>query len=78
MIKPDKYTNLELSVVNISAQVIKILKENEIVKYDEVLSMLVKSYGENVKLVYPLSVNFLFILGKLNYHNKLDAFELIT
>lgn len=76
MIKPNKYTNLELSTINISMEIIKNLKENNIIPLGELVNALIKKYGDDVKEVFPSSISFLFLLDKITYHNQLDAFEL--
>lgn len=77
MIKPTKYLNLELSVIRISAKILKILKTNRLMKYDEVLSYLCETISDEVRHVFLPSVNFLFLLGKLNYHVTTDSLEYI-
>lgn len=77
MLKPTKYTNLELCLVNISATIVKVIQQNQIVGYEELLSKLVITFGDDMKLHFVPSINFLFLLGKIKYHDKIDAFELI-
>lgn len=76
MIGAHKYLNLDLSVINVSALIISKLKGNNLLKYDELLGLLVSVLGEKVRDVFPYSLNFLFLLGKITYLNKLDAFQL--
>lgn len=77
MIEPHKYLNLDFSVFNISAFIIKELKRTNLVKYDELLNSLVSKLGEETKEVYPYALDFLFLLDKIKYHNApVDAFEL--
>ena len=77
MLAPTKYLNLELSVVRISSEILKILKANQSMKYDEVLTYLCDSICDDVKHVFMASINFLFLLGKLNYHVTSDSLEYI-
>jgi hypothetical protein len=77
MIAAHKYLNLDLSVVNISALIIQVLKKDHVVTYDELLYYATSVLGENVKETYPYSLNFLFLLGKIRYlDGDSDAFEL--
>jgi hypothetical protein len=76
MIAAHKYLNLDLSVINVSALIISKLKGNNLLKYDELLSLLVSALGEKVREIFPYSINFLFLLGKISYSDKLDAFQL--
>ena len=45
MITAHKYLNLDLSVINISALIIDKLKKNSLLKYDELLSLILSNLG---------------------------------
>lgn len=77
IIKPNKYTNLDLSVLNISAECIRYLLKKNIVKYEELLLLLENSYGPDARFVYIDALNFLYLLGKVTYHKDIDCIELI-
>lgn len=76
MLKPDKHTNPELSVINIAGLIIEQIKNNEIISYDDLLSSLVNQTSENVKDVFLYSVFFLYLLDKIEYIPDLDALRL--
>ena len=76
MITAHKYLNLDLSVINVSALIIDKLKKNSLLKYDELLALVVYALGKNAKEVFPYSLNFLFLLNKLSYLPELDLFQL--
>ncbi|MCU0468206.1 MAG: hypothetical protein MUF58_06350 [Arcicella sp.] len=76
MITPHKYLNLDLSVINVSALVVDKLKKHNLLKYDELLNMVINALGKNAKEVFPYSLNFLFLLDKLHYLPELDVFQL--
>jgi hypothetical protein len=76
MITPHKYLNLDLSVINVSALIIDKLKTHNLLTYDELLNMTINALGKNAKEVFPYSLNFLFLLGKLHYLPELDLFQL--
>lgn len=76
MIEANKYLNLDLSVLHISSKIIGELKENDIIKYDELLKSLQSRIGDEVKQVYTSSLSFLFLLGKIEYYEEIDAFSL--
>jgi hypothetical protein len=73
MLKPDKHTNPELSVVNIAALIIEQIKNNEIISYDDLLINLVNQTSESVKDVFLYSLFFLYLLDKVEYIPDLDA-----
>lgn len=76
MLKPDKHTNPELSVINIAGLIIEQIKNNEIISYDDLLISLVNQTSENVKDVFLYSVFFLYLLDKIEYIPDLDALRL--
>ena len=76
MITPNKYLNLDLSVINVSALIIDKLKKNSLLKYDELLTLTLSTLGKNAKEVFPYALNFLFLLNKLSYLPELDLFQL--
>ncbi len=77
MLKPGKHLNLQFSVLHIGGLIISILKERGMLKFDELLSILIEQTDIKVKQVFHSSLSFLFLLGKLKYHRELDAFELM-
>ncbi len=77
MLKPTKYLNLELSVIRVSSEILKVLRANQSMKYDEVLSYLCETICDDVRHVFLSSINFLFLLGKLDYHVMSDSLEYI-
>ncbi len=77
MITAHKYLNLELSVINVSALIIRELKKNKLLQYDELLKSIISILGIKAKEVFPYALNFLFLLDKIVYHkNTLDAIQL--
>jgi len=69
--------NPGFSVIHIGGIIIKALQDSGMLTYNELLSILMEKTGEKVKEVYLPSLSFLFLLGKIQYHQKLDSFEFI-
>jgi len=78
MIAPHKYLNLDLSVLNTGGLILKIMKELNMMKYDELLDKIQLERGEAVKEVFIPALGLLFLLGKIEYHSSMDIIELIT
>lgn len=76
MIKPDKHTNLDFSLVNVSAFLLEELRMSPTISYNELNKSVIDSIGEKAKEIYPYALNFLFLLGKLNYLIESDSFQL--
>lgn len=78
MLKPGKHLNPQLSVIHIGGLIIKELKPRGMLKFDELLTNLSHTLGPKVKEVFLPSLSFLFLLGKIQYHQQIDSFELTT
>jgi len=77
MIAPHKYLDLNLSVINLGGIIINIIKECEVIKYDELLAKIILIRGENAKEVFIPTLSFLYLLGKIEYQNEIDTIEFI-
>ena len=77
MIRPDRHTNPDFSVVNLSAFILNQISIHYTVSYDSLLQKVIDGIGENSKQNYPYALNFLFLMGKIEYQHKIDAFKLI-
>lgn len=76
MIRPDRHTNPDYSVLNISAFILKQLNSFYAISYDSLLKKVIDNLGNESKENYPYALNFLFLLGKLNYQQESDSFTL--
>ena len=77
MIKPNKYTNIDLSVINIGGVILKALASCPVQKYSELEDAVVSSYGSSAKVVFLNALSFLYLLGKINYQPSADAIQLL-
>ncbi len=75
MITPTKYMNLDYSLLNISAMLISEFNKQPIITYDELLQITLNKIGKQAKEITPYALNFLFLLGIIDYHKALDSFE---
>ena len=78
MIRPDRHTHLDYSVVHISAFILETLQKSRELAYDQMLSLTVKKLGKSARENYPYALNFLYILGKLAYDEERDTFIYLT
>lgn len=77
MIKPHRFLNLESSVLYLGAKILNHLKQNGAIKYDELFDLIAKDkLSEKSKSMFIPTLNFLYLLGKIDYNQDLDAFEL--
>lgn len=77
MITPHKYLDLNLSVISLGALIITFLKNDGLMKYDELLEKITLARGENAKDVFVQTLGFLFLMGKIEYKKDIDSIEYI-
>lgn len=76
MIKPEKYMDLDNSVLSMSALILKQLKKNSLLKHSEIFNFIIREKGENSRVVFLPALSFLFLLNKIEYHQEIDTLEL--
>jgi hypothetical protein len=77
MLKPDKFTDLNRSVVYTVALLIKEFKENENnCSYSKLYKAVEEQIGEDVLYLFLPAIDFLFLLGKVDYDLKTDVLEM--
>jgi len=77
MITPHKYLNLNLSVLNLGGVILKIIKDDGVIKYNELLDKVILARGENAKEVFIPTLSFLYLLGRIEYKKDIDTIEFI-
>lgn len=74
MIRPDRHTNPDHSVINISANILIQLNSFYDISYDELLQKVTRSLGAEAIENFPYALSFLFLLGKITYLEEKDSF----
>jgi hypothetical protein len=77
MLRPDKHTDIKYSIVFLSAVMMKEILDSGIIKYDDLKSSLVDKIGKGITENYEYTLSYLFMLGKIEYVNKLDSIKAI-
>lgn len=77
MLKPSKYTDVNLSVVGVGAEILAQLKKEPSQKYNGLQSKVIYKLGDSTKQNFLFALTFLFSMGKIRYHKKEDAIELL-
>lgn len=75
MIRPDRHTHLDYSVINLSSFILKELNAFYSIGYDALLHKVTDMLGHQARENYPYALNFLFLLGKLTYDQTTDSFR---
>lgn len=75
MITPDKHLDLNHCVIRAGAELLAYLKSHRVASFDQLRARLVKKLGAEGEIVFHPTLNFLFLLGRLDYHAQSDRFE---
>jgi len=79
LLKPDKFTDLNKSIVHTVAILINEFKKNKYeCNYNELYKTVEEHLGEDAFYLFLPSLNFLFLLGKLKYDIGSDMLEMIV
>lgn len=74
---PNKFMDLNLCMLKIGAEILKILLDKNKIKYSQLYTKFEEKYKENTEYIFIPALNFLFLLGKIKYKIKTDIIELI-
>lgn len=77
MIVPTKYTDIKSSILFIAMSILKYLRKEKIVQFDELIDMLIVDHGKQVKNSINIALIFLYAFNKIQYIKELDAVSLI-
>ena len=75
MLRPTKYTNVNVSLLAISCELLKLFKKSKTITYTELLNKIIQKKGIESKNVFLPALSFLFLLGKVEYGEKSDIIE---
>ena len=73
MIRPTKYMNLQTNLLSISAEILAELMKVNIISLQELDEVIQDRLGERVRTYFVPAINFLFLLGRVDYDNDSDA-----
>ncbi|GAB6463521.1 ABC-three component system middle component 6 [Bacillus mobilis] len=70
--------NLKLSIVNISYNILQVLKTHKVYSYDGIYNLVCRELKEeNIKELFNLSLTFLFSFDVIRYDKQSDNVELL-
>ncbi|WPO42522.1 ABC-three component system middle component 8 [Tardiphaga sp. 42S5] len=76
MLRPTKHSHPDRTVVSVALLLLKRLKARRLEEYSVLLGYARSSISGGDVLFLP-SINFLFLLGLIEYHAKTDAIEYV-
>lgn len=75
MLTPRKHLNLDASLLRIAAIMLRELKKHGAVDFERLRQVVYRRIGPDSEPVFFAALNFLFLLGKVDYHLKNDSIE---
>lgn len=76
MLRPTKHSHPDRTVINVALLVLTRLSARRVEEYDSLLAYVKKSVVGGGVLFLP-ALNFLYLMGLVEYRPKTDAFEYI-
>jgi len=77
MITPSKHTDIRYSVLFLANKIIKYLKRENIIMFNDLIEMLIADFGNKVKNNINETLMFLYALNKVQYIKEIDAISLV-
>jgi hypothetical protein len=75
MLTPRKHLNLDVSVLRVAALMLRELDKRGVIEFERLRGLIVRRAGSDAEIVFLPALNFLFLLGKIDYHLKNDTIE---
>jgi ABC-three component (ABC-3C) system Middle Component 8 len=75
MLKPTKHLNLDTSVLYVSSLLLKWLSKKRLMSYADLYRRLELVIGNDARTVFLPTLSYLYLINKIEYHDKTDAFE---
>lgn len=73
---PTKHSHPDKTTIALAMIIVKRLKKVRIEQYDNLLEFLQKKNAD-AKILFLSSMNFLYLVGLIDYHKKTDSFEYV-
>jgi hypothetical protein len=73
---PTKHSHPDKTTIALAMIIVKRLKKVRIEQYDNLLEFLQKK-NSDAKTLFLSSMNFLYLVGLIDYHKKTDSFEYV-
>lgn len=77
MIEPNKHTDIRTSVPYIAGLLLKEVKANGIIKYDELRRCVTMKVGHALGDNFEYALSFLYLLNKIEYNQPMDSITAI-
>ena len=74
MLRPNKHSHPDRTVINVALLMLIHLRNRRVEEYEKLRS-LAKTRVPGGEFLFLPALNFLFLMGRINYLPKIDAFE---
>ncbi|WP_407667902.1 ABC-three component system middle component 8 [Oceanicaulis alexandrii] len=78
MLSPAKHLDLDRSALRVSSVILSELKRRRVVSFDAVRKLVANRIKDDSDFVLMPALNFLYLIGRVDYHPKTDSFEYIS
>ena len=76
LLLPTKHSHPDKTIIAIATILLQRLKKVRLEQYDDLLDYL-QTKNKNGEYLFLSAINFLYLLGVVEYHKKTDSFEYI-
>lgn len=76
LLLPTKHSHPDKTIIAIATIILQRLKKVRLEQYDDLLDHL-QNKNKNGEYLFLSAINFLYLLGLVEYHKKTDSFEYI-
>ncbi len=76
LLLPTKHSHPDKTIIAIATIILQRLKKVRLEQYDDLLNYL-QNKNKNGEYLFLSAINFLYLLGVVEYHKKTDSFEYI-
>ena len=74
MIRPAKHLNLNTCVLRAASRLLVRLQQDRVCRFADLRASL-SDLGDDADAVFLPTVNFLYLVGRIDYHTQTDSFE---
>lgn len=75
MLTPRKHLDLDISVTRNATILLRELRRHGVVEFEKLRGVVLRRVGSDGELSFVPALNFLILVGRVEYHPKNDALE---
>lgn len=75
MLTPRKHMNLDVSVLRVSALMLREIKKRGVMEFEKLRRFVIRRVGQDGELAFLPALDLLYLLGRADFHLKNDTIE---